>query len=172
MKYGIHFNNNNANENILATLEEVDNIFFVENLSSDSKENISDSEETTSDSSNHEDNNDIDNLNENFNEMHLITLNFGKCSCSPNCYEKIGYEQFLACRMEFESLNKNMHDMVIKEQLLAFQQDENTKKVKTNNRKFLHFKYCFNNSLVICRNTYQNLTGIGYTYLDTIIKHF
>jgi len=34
MEYGIHFDNDNANKNILATLEEVDNTFFVENLSS------------------------------------------------------------------------------------------------------------------------------------------
>ena len=34
MEYGIHFDNDNANKNILAALEEVDNTFFVENLSS------------------------------------------------------------------------------------------------------------------------------------------
>ena len=55
MEYGIHFNNDNANNNILAALEEVDNTFFVKNLSSDSKEN-------TSDSSNHGDDNDIVNI--------------------------------------------------------------------------------------------------------------
>jgi len=30
MEYGIYFDNINANENILAILEEVDNTFFVE----------------------------------------------------------------------------------------------------------------------------------------------
>jgi hypothetical protein len=59
--------------------------------------------------------------------------------------------------MELKSLNKNMHDMIIKGQLLAFQQDENTKKVNANNRKFSRFKYCFNNSLPICRTTYKIL---------------
>ena len=62
--------------------------------------------------------------------------------------------------------------MVIKGQLLAFQQGENTKKVNANNRKFLRFKYCFNNSIPICCTTYQNLTGVGHTYLDNVIKHF
>src|SRR5271170_5659298 len=123
MEYGIHFNNDNANKNILAALEEVDNTFFVENLSSNSEEN-------TSDRSNHEDDNDINNLDENFNEIHLNDFEFvenpdnfiddevynelklkvgeffqsGKCSCSSNCYEKIGYERFLIRRIEFESL--------------------------------------------------------------------
>ena len=44
--------------------------------------------------------------------------------------------------------------------------------MSTNNRKFLRFKYCFNKSLPICRTTYQNLTGVGHTYLDSIIKYF
>jgi hypothetical protein len=175
----------------LAALEEVNNTFFVENLSSNDEENISDN-------LNHEDNNDIDNLNEDFNEMRLSNFEFvenpnnfiedevhnelklkveeifrsGQCSCSSSCYEKIGYKRFLTRRMEFESLNKNMHDMVIKEQLLAFQQDENTKKVNASNRKFLRFKYCFNNSFPICCTTYQNLTSVGHSYLDNVIKHF
>jgi hypothetical protein len=69
MEYGIHFDNDSANENILAALEEVNNTFFVEDLSSNSEENASDS-------SNHEDDNDIDNLDENFNEMHLNNFEF------------------------------------------------------------------------------------------------
>ena len=54
--------------------------------------------------------------------------------------------------------------MVIKGQLMAFQ--------NTNNRKISRFKYCFNNSLPICHITYKALTGIGHTYLDNVIKHF
>ncbi|RGB42231.1 hypothetical protein C1646_751276 [Rhizophagus diaphanus] len=65
-----------------------------------------------------------------------------------------------------------MCDMVLKGQLLAFQQDENMKKVTANNRKFSHFKYCYNNSLPICHTMYQNLTGVGHTYLNNLIKHF
>jgi hypothetical protein len=95
----------------------------------------------------------------------------GKCSCNSNCYEKIGYERFFTRRIEFESLNKNMRDMVFKGQLLAFQQDENTKKITSNDRKIIRFRYCFNNSLPICRTTYQNLTGVGHTHLDNVIKH-
>ena len=98
----------------------------------------------------------------------------GKCTCNSKCFEKIGYERFLTCRMEFKGLNKDMRDMVIKGQLMAFQYDENTKKVTANNRKFFHFKYCFNNSTPICHATYQALVGASTFYLDTsasIIKH-
>ena len=130
MEYGIHFNNDDTNKNILAALEEVNNTFFVENLSPDSEENTSDYENVD----------DINNLNKNFNEMHLNNFKFvenpdnfienevynklkleveeffqnGKYSCDFDCYDEIGYEQFLARRMEFESLNKNMCNMVIK----------------------------------------------------------
>jgi hypothetical protein len=194
MEYGIHFTNDSANENILAALTELDNTFLNENLSSDSEKNISDSEVSSNNSNDIE---DIENLEENFNEMHLSNCEFvensvnyvedkvydnlklkvkeffdnGKCSCNSKCFEKIGYERFLIRRVEFESLDKNMRDMVIKGQLLAFQQDENTKKVTANNRKFSRFNYCFNNSLPICRTTYQALVGVGHSYLDAVIKH-
>jgi hypothetical protein len=72
-----------------------------------------------------------DNFVEVYNEVKLKVeecFKSGKCSCSSNCYEKIGYERFLTRQIEFESLNKNMRDMVLKSQLLVFQQDENTKK--------------------------------------------
>ncbi|RGB42230.1 hypothetical protein C1646_662434 [Rhizophagus diaphanus] len=111
MKYGIHFNNDNANNNILAALEEVNNTFFTKN---DSDDNISDN----SNHEDHEENNNISDLKENFNEMHLSNFEFmenpdnfiedkvynelklkveeffksGKCICSSNCYEKIGYK--------------------------------------------------------------------------------
>src|SRR5690348_3397415 len=65
----------------------------------------------------------------------------------------------------------HVRDMVIKGQLIAFQQDENTKKTTADNRKFFRFKYCFNNSTPICRGTYQALVGIGHSYLDNVIKH-
>src|SRR3984957_10482689 len=123
MEYGIHLNNDSTNENILVILEEVNNTFFIENVSSDSEENISDS----SNYGDREDNNDIDDLEENFNEMHLSNFEFvensdnfiedeiydnlklevkkffenGKCSCNSKCFEKIGFERFLACRVEF-----------------------------------------------------------------------
>ena len=61
--------------------------------------------------------------------------------------------------------------MVIKGQLIAFQQDENTKKRTANNRKFLRFKYCYNNNTPICHITYQAFVRVGHTYLDNVIKH-
>ncbi|PKY62569.1 hypothetical protein RhiirA4_527648, partial [Rhizophagus irregularis] len=194
MEYRINFNNNNANENILSALAELNDTFFIENNSSSDEKSVSDNEVISNFSDIEE---DTQNLDENFNEMHLNSHEFvenndsyiedkvyddiklkvkeffdkGKCSCNPKCFEKIGYERFLTRRMEFEGLNKNMQDMVIKGQLIAFQQDENTRKVTANNRKFFHFKYRYNNNILIYRNTYQALIGVGHSYLDNIIKH-
>ena len=193
MEYGIHFNNDNENKSILSALAELDDTFFIENSSSDDEKNISDSEASFN-------SDDIEQLRENFNEMHLNNFEFvensdnyiedkiydnlklkvreffekGKCTCrnyNDKCFEKIGYERFLARQVEFESLDKIIKDMVIKGQLMAFQQDENSKKITANNRKFTRFNYCFNSNLSICRTTYQVLTGIGHTYLDNLIKH-
>jgi hypothetical protein len=188
MEYGINFNSNSANENILTAITELENIYFIENSSSDDEKSTSDREEIEVASNN---SNDIENFEENFEEiMHLNDLEFaenndnyiedkiyddvklkvkkffdnGKCSCSPKCFEKIGYEQFLMHRLEFECLDKNMRDIVIKGQLMAFQ--------NTNNRKTTRFKYCFNSNLPICRNTYEALVGVGHTHLDNLIKHF
>ncbi|RIA87616.1 hypothetical protein C1645_827556 [Glomus cerebriforme] len=80
-------NNDDANKNILTALEEVDNTFFVENSSSDSEENTSD----------HENVDDIDNLNKNFNEMHLNNFKFVKNSnnfIEDEVYNKLKLEYF------------------------------------------------------------------------------
>ncbi|GES98234.1 hypothetical protein GLOIN_2v1484099 [Rhizophagus clarus] len=146
MEYGIYFNNNSANENILAAITELENIFFIENSSSDDEKNTSDNEEVEVSSNN---SNDIENLEENFKEMRLNNFEFtenndnyiedivyddvklkvkkffsGKCSCSFKCFEKISYEQFLT------------------------------------HRKTSRFKYCFNSNLPICRTTYENYSEI------------
>src|SRR4051812_42651160 len=126
MEHGIYFNNDNANKSILSALEELDNTFFNEYSSSDDEKNNSDSEVSSN-------SDDIEELRENFNAMHLNNFEFvensdnyiedkiyddlklkvkeffekGKCSCNSKCFEKIGYERFLAHRVEFESLDKN-----------------------------------------------------------------
>ncbi len=192
MEYGIHFSNDSANETILSALEELNNTFFIENSSSESEKNISDNHTSDSDS-------DIESLKTNFNKIHLNNFEFVEnpnnyiedniyddlkskvkkffkeekysCHSKDNCIKKIGYEQFLACRIEFESLDKKKRDMVVKGQLLAFQKDENTKKVTSNNRKYLRFNYCFNNNLSICRTTYQALLEVSHKYLDAMIQH-
>src|ERR1044072_1672520 len=190
MEYGIYFENENANKTILEALEELNNNFFIEISSSESEKNTSDDDENVL----------IVSEDENFerlDEIHLINFEFvensdnyiedkvyedlklkvkelfksGKCSCHPKCYEKIGYERFLERRMEFESLDKKMRDMVIKGQLMAFQKDENTKKVAADNRKYLRFNYNYNHSISICRTTYEMLVGVGHKYIDAIIKH-
>ncbi|CAG8801957.1 38540_t:CDS:2, partial [Gigaspora margarita] len=94
-----------------------------------------------------------------------------KCTCRSKCLEKIGYEQFLARRIEFESLDKNTRNMVIKGQLIAFQKDENTNKVTATDRKYIRFNYCYNNSLPICRATYEALVGVSHNYIDSMIQH-
>lgn len=62
--------------------------------------------------------------------------------------------------------------MIVKGQLMAFQKDENTKKVSSKNRKYLYFNYSYNNDIPIYHNTYQTLLGISYKYLDSIIQHW
>ncbi len=194
MKYGIHFDNDSANKSILATLTELDDTFFIKNIENSSSE----SEKNTSDNEVLSNSDKIESLKENFDKIHLSNFEFMEnsdnyiedkiydnlklkvkkafekrnCSCHSSCYEKISYERFLAHWAEFKSLDKNVQDMVIKGQLIAFQKDENTKKVNSNNRKFLCFNYCFNNSLSICHTTYQDLVGVGHTYLDNVIKYF
>jgi len=64
-----------------------------------------------------------------------------------------------------------MRDMVIKGQLLAFQKDENTKKVIAENRKYLRFNYCYNNDISICRIMYEAFVGVNHKYIDAMIKH-
>ncbi|RIA93867.1 hypothetical protein C1645_818840 [Glomus cerebriforme] len=48
---------------------------------------------------------------------------------------------------------------------------ENTRKANEDNRKFVHFNYRYNNNLLICRITYENLIGTSHKYLDKIIQH-
>ncbi|PKK47984.1 hypothetical protein RhiirC2_761752, partial [Rhizophagus irregularis] len=125
MEYGINFDNDNANENILSVLAELNNTFFIENNSSSDEKSISDNE-VIPNVNDVED--DTQSLVENFNEMHLNSFEFmensdsyiedkvyddiklkvkgffdkGKCTCNPKCFEKIGYERFLTRQMEFE----------------------------------------------------------------------
>ncbi|CAG8804820.1 2670_t:CDS:2, partial [Gigaspora margarita] len=111
-----------------------------------------------------------------YDELKLTVQKFfekGKCSChsKQSCFEQIGYEKFLARWAEFESLNKNMHDMVIKGQLMAFQKGEDTRKVTNKNRKQLYFGYCYNNDIPVCHDTYLALVGIGHTYLENVKQH-
>ncbi|GES76447.1 hypothetical protein GLOIN_2v1838883 [Rhizophagus clarus] len=155
MEYGIYFNNNSANENILAAITELENIFFIKNSSSDNKKSTSDNEEVEVSSNN---SNDIENLEENFKKMRLNNFEFTENNdnyIKDKVYDdKIGYEQFLTHWLEFECLDKNMRDMAIKGQLMAFQ--------NTNNRKTSRFKYCFNSNLPICHTTYEVLVGVVY----------
>jgi hypothetical protein len=149
MEHGIYFENENANETILAALEEFNDIFFVENSSSESEKNTSEDEETAliiSDDENFENFDEID-LNTNFefvknsdnyiedkvyDNLKLKVKKFfknGKCSCKTNkCYKKIGYEQFFERRAGFESLDKNIRDIVIKGNFWLFKKMKIRKK--------------------------------------------
>jgi hypothetical protein len=62
MEHGIYFEDENANETILAALEEFNNIFFVESSSSESENNASEDDENAlvvSDDKNFENLNEI-----------------------------------------------------------------------------------------------------------------
>ncbi|PKY56564.1 hypothetical protein RhiirA4_428334 [Rhizophagus irregularis] len=118
IEYRINFNNNNANENILSALAELNDIFFIENNSSSDEKSVLNNE-VISNFSNVEE--DTYNFDKNFNEIHLNSHEFvenndsyienkvyddiklkvkeffdkGKCSYNPKCFKKIGYERFL-----------------------------------------------------------------------------
>ncbi|CAG8587218.1 10677_t:CDS:2, partial [Cetraspora pellucida] len=163
MEYNIYSSNSSTNKIIIAALEDLNNTFFVEHLDSESdKESNSLSDvELISDI---DDDIFLSKLNEfNFvdvedsyiedkiyDELKLniqIFFEKGKCSYHSElpCFIKIGYEKFLARQAEFESLDKNMRDMVIKGQFIAFQK--------------------------ICHNTYLALVGISHKYLENLKWH-
>lgn len=194
MEYGISSIKDDANKTILTALEDLDNTFFTEySYSEDEKEpsfipNDDDDDTELIDLSLKVANIHLDNFefkenpdsyieDEVYKRLKLKVDEFflkKKCSCRSSdqpCFMKIGYERFLARRIEFESLDKTMRDMVVKGQLMAFQKDKNTRKVNSNDRKFVRFNYCYNNDLLICHTTYENLIGASHKYLDTIIQH-
>ncbi|UZO12804.1 uncharacterized protein OCT59_004320 [Rhizophagus irregularis] len=194
MEYGISSIKDDANKTILTALEDLDNTFFTEySYSEDEKEpsfipNDDDDDIELIDLSLKVANIHLDNFefkenpdsyieDEVYKRLKLKVDEFflkKKCSCRSSdqpCFMKIGYERFLARRIEFESLDKTMRDMVVKGQLMAFQKDKNTRKVNSNDRKFVRFNYCYNNDLLICRTMYENLIGASHKYLDTIIQH-
>ncbi|CAG8688113.1 21019_t:CDS:2 [Cetraspora pellucida] len=178
-----------ANDDILTALGKLNNTFFVEDSSSKSELIISDNKiksESDNDKSfnsfnkiylnSYEYINNPDNYIEDkaYDDLKLKVKEFfknRKCTCYPKCFEKIGYEHFLAHQIEFENLSKNIRDLVVKGQLMAFQKDENTKKVTTTNRKYLQFNYCFNNSLSVCYTTYEVLVRVNHKYIDAIIQY-
>ncbi|CAG8845479.1 36007_t:CDS:2, partial [Gigaspora margarita] len=95
MEHGIYFNNNDTNNDISTALAELDDTFFVENSSSENNSN------------NYIEDKVYDDLKLKVKEL----FKKGKCTCCSKCLEKIGYERFLAHRIEFESLDKNICDM-------------------------------------------------------------
>ncbi|CAG8442944.1 3263_t:CDS:2 [Scutellospora calospora] len=105
MEYNIYSNDNSANEAILAMLNELNNIFFIEYLDSESEDKF---DSIPDDESVSDDDIPLNKLNE---------FNFYIYHSKQSCFGQICYERFLACRTEFESLNKNIRDMVIKGQL-------------------------------------------------------
>ncbi|CAG8521290.1 24211_t:CDS:1, partial [Cetraspora pellucida] len=178
---------NSINKAILASLKDLDSTFFVEY--SDSKD-----EDEFKSISNDELESDNDIPSNKLNEFKFIDVPnsyiedkiyddlkskvkqfFEKRKylyySKQSCFSQIGYEKFLAHWAEFESLDKNMRDMVIKRQLAAFQKNEDTRKVANDNRKHVCFRYCYNNDVSVCFNAYLTLVGVSHTYLDNIKQH-
>ncbi|CAG8572773.1 8733_t:CDS:2, partial [Scutellospora calospora] len=139
---GIYFSNDSANNDISTALAELNDIFFVEDSSSESELIILDNE-IKSESDN----------DKSFNSSNKIYLNSFEYIDNPNNYIK----------------DKAYDDLKLK--LMAFQKDENMKKVTATNRKYLQFNYCFNNSLLVCCTIYEALVGVNHKYIDTIIQY-
>ncbi|RIB25065.1 hypothetical protein C2G38_2166867 [Gigaspora rosea] len=189
MEYNIRSNDDSVNEVILSALKDLEDTFFADYSDSEGEESNSvlDDESISDDDFPDIPLNKLNEFNfvdvpdnyiedKIYDDLKLKIKKFfdkGQCSCrsKQSCFEKIGYEKFLARRAEFESLEKNMRDMVIKGQLLAFQRNENTDKVTNDNRKNLRFSYCYNHDIPVCLDTYLNLVGVGRTYLNNIKQH-
>jgi Asp-tRNA(Asn)/Glu-tRNA(Gln) amidotransferase B subunit len=113
MEYSIYFENDNANETISASLEELNNIFFIEISSSESEKNMLEDDENMLITSDDENFKNLNEINENLNNFEFVEnsdnyiedkvydnlklkvkefFKNGKCSCKTKCYEKIGYE--------------------------------------------------------------------------------
>ncbi|CAG8847984.1 10407_t:CDS:2, partial [Gigaspora margarita] len=149
IEHSIYFNNNDANNNISTALAELDDTFFVENSSSESDQNISDNKiKSESDNNKNFDNNSnitylsnfeyIDNPNNYIEDRVYDDLKLKEnAHVVLNVWKKLDMNSFLQCRIEFESLDKNIYDMVIKGQLIAFQKDENKNKVTATDKKYI-----------------------------------
>ncbi|PKK60271.1 hypothetical protein RhiirC2_793572 [Rhizophagus irregularis] len=168
MEYGINFNDNDT---VLTALEDLDNTFFIEYSNSEDSEDKKESNIILNNNNDDEITSDFDN-NSNLNNLEFeeIPDSYIEDKIYDNLKLKVK-EFFKKGKSEFESLDKNMRNMVVKDQLMVFQKDENTRKVNESNRKYVHFNYCFNNDLPICCATYKNLIGASYKYLDMIIQH-
>jgi hypothetical protein len=165
MEYGIYSNDDDVNKAILDALEDLNKLFFVEDSNSEDEQASNFAPDEVEEIPDFNDNINLNRFefvetpdsyieDEVYDVLKLKIKKFfeeGKCSCrsKQSCFVQIGYERFLTRRAEFESLDKKMRDMVIKGQLLAFQKDENTKKVNSSNRKYLRFNYCYNNNIPI-----------------------
>ncbi|CAG8761836.1 16533_t:CDS:2, partial [Cetraspora pellucida] len=175
MEYNIHSNDNEVNESILTSLKDLDNIFFVDNSDSESEK---DDEKLAEELGEFVDISDDYIEDKIYDELKIEIKEFflkQKCSCRSTkkpCFEQIGYDRFLKRRVEFESLDKKMRDIVIKGQLLAFQKEENTKRATSDSRQRWRYNYSYSNNIVICRDTYLALVGISHKSLENIIKHF
>ncbi|KAF0439679.1 chaperonin: PROVISIONAL [Gigaspora margarita] len=150
-----------TNEVILAALKDLENTFFIEH--SDSEEN------SESDNDNNEEILDID------DDINLDRLNKFEFVEIPENYleDKVYDDLKVTVKKFFEKkiLDKNMRDMVIKGHLMAFQKSEDTKKGSTETKKYSRFRYCYNNSIQVCRDTYLALVGVSHKYLESILKH-
>ncbi|CAG8497290.1 9232_t:CDS:2, partial [Scutellospora calospora] len=165
MEYNIRSNDDSINEVILSELKNLDDTFFANYSDSEGEESNSvlDDESISDDDFPDIPLNKLNEFNfvdvpdnyiedKIYDDLKLKIKKFfdkGQCSCrsKQSCFEKIGYKKFLARRAEFESLEKNMRDMVIKGQLLAFQRNENMDKVTNDDRKNLRFSYCYNHDV-------------------------
>ncbi|GES78278.1 hypothetical protein GLOIN_2v1484099 [Rhizophagus clarus] len=123
MEYGIYFNNDSENNAILSALKELKNTFFAENSSCESEKNTTNDDENTSDE-------EITFMDKNFENLHLNNFEF--IENTDNYIENKVYNdlKLKVKKTEFESLDKTMWNMIIKDQLIAFEKDEGRTKNK------------------------------------------
>ncbi|CAG8632615.1 16113_t:CDS:2, partial [Gigaspora rosea] len=63
-------------------------------------------------------------------------------------------------------LEKNMRDLVIKGQPIAFQKNESMDRVTNEDGKNLSFGYCYNHDIQVCLDTYLTFVEVSRKYLN------
>ena len=100
------------------------------------------------------------------NDLKIFFNNPTSCLCSTdNCYEKIGFINFLKRHFEIKGLEKNELDIFVKAQLMAMQIKDNENQ---SSKSRICYKYCYNSSIRICQNVFMKLCGISQYMLLTL----
>ncbi|CAG8822024.1 21109_t:CDS:1, partial [Cetraspora pellucida] len=94
------------------------------------------------------------------------------CNCGPDkkCFMMIPLDEFLMRRAYFQSLSKNMQDIYLMAQILAFDGGFMTTNKKRNRQNMRTF-WRYNNNILLCKKVYEHMHGISETRIKNIKRH-